>query len=157
MYRVFISYNTTPDDMVVVWRLQTLAAASELHLDVPTSVQRADWGTVTRMIDAADSVIAFLTKRATSQVNNELSYALSRNKPVIPIVEKGTSTRPIETLLQHSGIPVFELDPHSPWKMENELAKFLKTQRFDKDTKNAIVALAGTFIGLFLLQKLTES
>jgi hypothetical protein len=157
MYRVFLSYNTNPDDMVVVWRLQTLAAASDLHLDVPTPAQRSDWRTITRMIDAADSVIVFLTKRATSQVNKELSYALNNNKPVVPIVEKGTSIRPIETLLYHSGIPVFELDPDSPWKMENELAAFLKAKRFDKDTKNAIFALAGTFIGLFLLQKLTES
>ena len=62
MYRVFLSYNTTPDEMVVVWRLQTLAAASGLHLDVPNPVQRSDWATVTQMINAADSVIAFLTK-----------------------------------------------------------------------------------------------
>lgn len=157
MYRVFLSYNTNPDEMVVVWRLQTLAAASELHLEVPTPAQRSDWTTITRMIDAADSTIVFLTKRATPQVKKELSYALSLNKPVIPIVEQGTSARPIETILQHSGIPVFELDPHSPWKMENELAKFLGRQKYDKDTKNALVALAGTFIGLFLLQKLTET
>lgn len=156
MYRVFLSYNT-PDEMVVIWRLQTLAAASGIHLDVPNSVQRSDWTTVTQMIDAGDSVIAFLTSRETAQVKNELTYALGKGKPVIPIVEQGTPTRSIETLLQHSGIPVFQLDPRKSWEMEHKLAKFLERKKYDKDTRNAIVALAGTFVGLFLLQKLTES
>lgn len=157
MYRVFLSHNTNPDEMVVVWRLQTLAAASGLHLDVPNPNQRSDWPAVMQMIDAADSVIAFLTKRASPQVKKELTYALSRGKRVIPIVEQGVSTEPINALLRQSNIPVFELDPHSPWKMENELASFLQRERFDTDTRNAIFALAGTFVGLLLLQKLTES
>ncbi|MBC7910370.1 MAG: hypothetical protein H7Y30_07720, partial [Pyrinomonadaceae bacterium] len=112
---------------------------------------------VMQMIDAADSVIVFLTNRATSQVKKELTYAISLNKPVIPIVEKGTSTKLIGTLLQSSKTKVFYLDPASPWKMENELKVFLQKEQFDKDTRNAIFALAGTFVGLLLLQKLSES
>src|SRR5918911_3282427 len=86
MYRVFLSYNTAPDEMVVVWRLQTLAAASGLHVDVPNPIQRADWPTIMRMIADADSIIAFLTKKASRQVKNEISYAMSRGKPIIPII-----------------------------------------------------------------------
>lgn len=74
MYRVFLSYNTAPDDMVIVWRLQTLAAASGLHVDVPNPMQRSDWAIVRRMIDDADSVIAFLTKPATTQVNSSSRF-----------------------------------------------------------------------------------
>jgi len=48
MYRVFLSYNT-PDEMAVIWRLQTLAAASGLQLDVPNATQRVDWRTITQM------------------------------------------------------------------------------------------------------------
>ena len=117
MYRVFLSYNTSPDEMVVVWRLQTLAAASGLHMDVPNPVQRSDWTIVARMINEADSVIAFLTRSATAQVKRELEYALTHQKPIIPIVEKGTSTKSINPLLRRSDIPVFELDPNMPWKM----------------------------------------
>ena len=68
MYRVFLSYNT-PDEMAVIWRLQTLAAASGLHLDVPNATQRDDWPTISRMIDSADSVIAFLTDKALSLIH----------------------------------------------------------------------------------------
>lgn len=113
MYRVFLSYNA-PDEMTVVWRLQTLAAASGLHLDVLNARQRSDLAKVTKTIDEADSVIAFLTQEPTAQVKRELSYALKKNKPVIPIVEAGTTTLPINALLQHSGIPVFQLDPRNP-------------------------------------------
>lgn len=157
MYRVFLSYNTSPDEMVVVWRLQTLAAASGLHMDVPNPVQRSDWTLVARMIYEADSVIAFLTRSATAQVKRELEYALIQQKPIIPIVEKGTSTKSINPLLRRSDIPVFELDPSSPWKMENDLAVFLQKKKFAKDAQGALLALAGTFIGLYLLQQLAES
>lgn len=157
MYRVFLSYNTSPDEMVIVWRLQTLAAASGLHVDVPNPIQRSDWAIVTRMIDEADSVIAFLTRRATTQVKNELRYALSRGKRIIPIVEQGASIKAVRALLQPSRVPVFEFDPHSPWKMEAELAEFLRRERVDKDAREAVLALAGTLVGLLLLNEVMQS
>lgn len=157
MYRVFLSYNTTRDEMVVVWRLQTLAAASGLHLEVLNSEQRSDWTVVAQKIDESDSVIAFLTKQATKQVENELRYALSRGKPVIPIVERGVSTKLISVLLQQSGIPVFVLDPDKPGMMESMLADYLRTKKLNKEKRNAILALAGTIAGLFLLQELTQN
>lgn len=159
MYKVFLSYNanTTRDEMVAVWRLQTLAAASGLQLYVPTAIQRSDWASVTRMIDDADSVIAFLTKRATPSVRREVEYALSRQKHVIPIVEKATLANPIMPLLHQSGYKVFELDTQNPGKMENELADFLRQKRVGKEARETILALAGTFVGLYLLQQLAES
>lgn len=156
MYRVFLSYNTQ-DEMTVVWRLQTLAAASGLHLDVPSPAQRANSNAIRKMIDDADSVIVFLTAKPTTQVNEELAYALKQKRPVIPIVERGTTSTSIETLLQHSGVPVFELDARYPWQMERQLANHLAKKKVDKDARNAILALAGAFIGLFLLDKLSET
>lgn len=156
MYRVFLSYNT-PAEMAVIWRLQTLAAASGLHLDVPMPAQRFDWPTIGKMIDSADAVIVFLTDKATTHVKEELSYALTKNIPVIPIVEKGVVTPPVKAILQSKDVPVFTLEPASPWRLENNLAEYLKKMKYDKDTRNAILALAGTFIGLFLLDKLAET
>ena len=157
MYRVYLSYNTTRDEMVVVWRLQTLAAASGLHLEVLNHEQRSDWATVAQKIDEVDSVIAFLTKQATKPVENELRYALSRGKPVIPIVERGVSTKLISALLQQSGIRVFVLDPDNPGRMESMLADYLRKEKLSRETRNAILALAGTIAGLFLLQELTQN
>jgi hypothetical protein len=137
--------------------LQTLAAASGLQLSVPTPVQRAEWAAITRMIDDSDSVIAFLTKRATPQVRKELEYALSCKKLVIPIVEKATSASPIMPLLQQSGYRIFELDIQKPGKMENELADFLRQKKIGQEARESLLALAGTFVGLYLLQQLAES
>ena len=156
MYRVFLSYNS-PDEMAVIWRLQTLAAASGLQLDVPSTQQRYDWQTISRMIDSADSVIVFLTDKATPQVRQELSYALTKNIPVIPIVESGAVTAGVTTILKNKHVPVFTLEPGNPWRMENELATYLKQEKVGKDSSNAILALAGTFIGLFLLDKLADT
>lgn len=157
MYRVFLSYNTSKDEMVVVWRLQTLAAASGLHLDVPNPIQRADWPTVSRMIDDSDAVIVFLTKRATAQVKRELDYSLTSNKRVIPIVEHGVQLGPISPLLRQSGVPVFELRPDQSWNLERDIATYLQRERVGKNLRGALLALAGTFVGLYLLQELTET
>src|SRR5438270_12482097 len=124
MYRVFLSYNTTPDEMVVVWRLQTLAAASGLRLDVPNPIQRSDWPSVTQMINAADSVIAFLTKQVIKapQVIKETNYALSLGQPVIPIVEQGPSLERNKPMSQRSGI-YFMLHPGTPAEMQRHRAE----------------------------------
>jgi hypothetical protein len=41
--------------------------------------------------------------------------------------------------------------------MESELFGFLQKEMRDKNARNAILALAGTFVGLFLLDKLSET
>lgn len=143
--------------MVIVWRLQTLAAASGLHLDVPNQQIRSDQNVVLPMIQQADSVIALLTKRANKQVEHEISVALNLNKRVIPIVEPGVLTSPIKVLLQKSGSQIFELNRQRPWEMEARLSEFLQREKVNKEARTALLALAGTFVGLFLLNELSKS
>ena len=157
MYRVFLSYNTSSEEMVVVWRLQTLAAASGMHLDVPNRDQRLDSVTVREMINSSDCVLALLTRRATKQVQNEIQIALSLGKRVIPIIEPGYLAGPIRLRLEQASNRVFELDPAKPWEMEQQLSTFLKTEKCGKNARTAILALAGTVVGLLLLQELTKT
>jgi hypothetical protein len=159
MYRVFLSYSTTAEQMVVVWRLQTLAAASGLHLDVPSKSQRLDWPTVRKMIDDCDAVIVLLTKRAANSrfVRGEVEYAVELGKRVIPILETGVVAGPLKALLHQRGMQAFDLDPRAPWKMEADLSEHLQREVREKSARNAILALAGTLAGLFLLGKLTEA
>lgn len=156
MYRVFLVHNTSHDEMVIVWRLQTLAAASGLQLDVPNNKQRANSLLTAQMIEEADAVIILLTKSALESefVTSEINFAVSKNKTVIPIFVKGVASKTIRSLV---GSPVFVFDPQEPWEMESALSKFLTKKVKDKETRNAILALAGTFAGLFLLSKLSES
>ncbi len=159
MYRVFLIHNTAPDEMVIVWRLQTLAAASGLHFDVPNQTQRGNSVLTSQLIDSADAVMVLLTRSALNSpfVESELNYAISKKRTIIPIFIKGVVSKPIRSLASQNGSQVFVLDPAKPWKMESELSQYLLKRVGDKNTRNALLALAGTFAGLFLLSQLSEN
>lgn len=159
MYRVFLIHNTSDDEMVIVWRLQTLAAASGLHLDVPSNVQRSNSLLISQMIDEADAVIVLLTKSALKAkfLTSEINFAISKNKTIIPIFVKGVTSPAITSLFGQYGSPIFIFDPQKPWEMESELSKDLAKKISDKNNRNALLAIAGTFAGLFLLSKLSEN
>lgn len=158
MYHVFLIHNTSADEMVIVWRLQTLAAASGLHLDVPNGSQRQNSALISQMIYDSDAVIVLVTPSALKSefVENEIQTAISSNKTIIPIFVKGIAPKSIRALSGQNS-PVFIFDPQKPWEMESELSQFLSKKDGDKNTRNAILAIAGTFAGLFLLSKLSEN
>jgi len=159
MYRVFLIHNTSDNEMVIVWRLQTLAAASGLHLDVPGTVQRSNSLLISQMIDEADAVIVLLTKSALKSkfLTSEINFAISKNKTIIPIFVKGVTSPSITPLFSQYGSPIFIFDPQKPWEMESALSKDLAKKISDKNNRNALLAIAGTFAGLFLLSKLSEN
>jgi len=159
MYRVFLIHNTSDNEMVIVWRLQTLAAASGLHLDVPGTVQRSNSLLISQMIDEADAVIVLLTKSALKSkfLTSEINFAISKNKTIIPIFVKGVTSSSITPLFSQYGSPIFIFDPQKPWEMESALSKDLAKKISDKNNRNALLAIAGTFAGLFLLSKLSEN
>lgn len=156
MYRVFLIHNTSPEEMVLVWRLQTLAAASGLHLDVPNLNQRQNSILIDQMIEHADSVIVLVTRAALDSVHlvGEIQMAQSKGRTIIPIFEKGV---PTESMNELKGSTVFFFDPQEPWEMESKLSQFLTKQATDKETRNSILALAATFAGVFLLSRLSEN
>lgn len=156
MYRVFLIHNTSANEMVIVWRLQTLAAASGLQLDVPNDSQRQNPLLISQMIDESDAVIVLITKSAleSSFVTSEINFAKAKGKTIIPIIEKGIAPQPIPALIGESS---FVFDPQKPWEMESKLSAFLNKKVADKNSRNAILAIAGTFAGLFLLSKLSEN
>ena len=156
MYKVFLSYSMNAEEMVVAWRLQTLASASGVHLDVPGPEIRSNWDAVAERIRTSDSIIALLTRRATKQVKREIEYAASLQKHVIPIVERGALDPALKRILDASGATIFELDPANPGKMEQDLATFLQGRKYSKTARNVVLALAGTLVGLLLLQELAE-
>lgn len=158
MYHVFLTHNTSANEMVIVWRLQTLAAASGLQLDVPNDSQRQNPLLVSQMIGASDAVIVLITQSALESefVAKEIEIANSMNRTIIPILVKGVAPKSIQALIGKNS-PVFIFDPQKPWEMESELSEFLLKKVGDKNTRNAILAIAGTFAGLFLLSKLSEN
>ena len=154
-YKVFISYSVNKSEMVVVWRLQTLGAAHGLTVYVPDRqkgksllLSEAAKG----QIDNSDCVIAFLTRDISGEVQLELNYAVTKNKKVIYIVEKGIKITPA------TGDNIFYFDPLTgfPGQVEKEVLEYLTKERVKKADGQAVGLLVGIGIGLFLLFALSK-
>ncbi|MFQ5927483.1 MAG: toll/interleukin-1 receptor domain-containing protein [Terriglobia bacterium] len=164
-FKVFLSYSTDREQQVVVWRLQTLAAAHGITVYVPQRPKQAFWlpssrrkptllaSEVRNAIDQSDCVLAIITNKTSPFVEKELSYALGRNKIIIPIVRAGVQDS--DFLKQFHQI--FRFSPSDPpGKTEAEVVTFLKEQKISKENQQALGALVGIGLGLLLLFALAE-
>lgn len=152
---VFLSYSTEPDENVIVWRLQTLAAASGIQVFVPqrggklqTTRPTLLGADVRRAIEQADCVLAIITARTGPAVENELNYALAKNRTIIPIVED--TIKDGSFLKQFRRVFMFSR-AMDPGILESQIVEFLKNEAMKKEQRQAIGALVGIGIGLLLL------
>ncbi|MDP2208361.1 MAG: TIR domain-containing protein [Bacteroidota bacterium] len=146
-YTAFISYNTLPDEQVFVYRLQTLASASDIIVLLPQrNGQRLTDETKLR-IDKADSVIAFLTANLSPHVREELAYAEAKGKLIIPIYGKGIRTPSAGKKFKWIE---FDFQKDTPGGIEQEVVKLLRAKKIEKENRDAIV-LVGLGLGLLWL------
>jgi nucleoside 2-deoxyribosyltransferase len=157
-FRVFLSYSLDPSDQALAWRLQTLAAAHGIEMYVPqygaTSLSRAATLMIQNAIDRSDCVLAIITARANSNVQNELRYALAKQKLVIPIVHSDFAKHPLLAKFH----PVFTFSERDdPGKAETKIVEFLKgQQQLSAEKQRALGALAALGLGLLVLFALSE-
>ncbi|MFI5251448.1 MAG: TIR domain-containing protein [Bacteroidota bacterium] len=146
-YTSFISYNTTQDEQVVVYRLQAIASTSGITILLPQRNGTHLTPETKHRIDSADSVIAFLTSRLTPHVREELAYAEEKKKLIIPIYEKGTKLSSLKDKYEW-----IEFDPYrdNPGIIEQEVLELLKRKRKSKENRDALI-LVGIALGLFVL------
>lgn len=161
-FKVFLTYSMNPDEQVIVWRLQTLAAAHGIQVYVP---QRNGFGGpssrrgatppegVRSAIDQADCVLAIITSRTQPPMKAELSYALERNRLVIPIVQAGMEDQPF-----FKQFP--QVFPYSGWdspgNLEAQVVEFLKHRKLSKEKQQAIGGLVAIGLGLLYLLALPK-
>ncbi len=156
-FRVFLCSSLDPSEQALPWRLQTLAAAHGIEMYVPprppVSPARRRSDEIPRAIDRSDCVLAIITAKASASVQEELRYALSKGKLVIPIVHSDLARHPL--LAQFPRVFAF-----SPWdnagKVEGEVVEFLKEQHRSKENRQAVGALVALGVGLLLLFSLSE-
>ena len=160
-FKVFLSYSTNPDEQVLVWRLQTLAAAHGIQVYVPQrpgippppSHRAILVEGVRNAIERCDCVLAIVTVRTGPYVEQELNYALTRRKLIIPIVEEGVG-----------GASFFNRFPKTFWfsarqdpgQVEAQVIEFLRQQKLSKENLQALGALVGIGLGLLLLSALAK-
>lgn len=157
---IFLSYNLSSTDMVVIWRLQTLAAAHGITMYVPhPEDRRGDHisSSTAQMIDASTLVIAVWTKQPSSKVLQEIQYALSKSKPVLLVVEQGI--KPPHWLKE---VPALTFDLQRPGDFERRLIDYLNSNqmrhqlKLNKKEARAVGALLGIGLALLALWLLTK-
>lgn len=160
-FRVFLSYGMDDGAQVTAWRLQTLATAYGIHVTVPQrysphfpSSQRNKLTVeqVLRAIDQSDCVLAIITGPMGRAMEHELTYALSKRKVIVPILQKGIGKPPFLNKFPR----VFEFSPRNTGEVEAEVIKFLREQKLSKDNQQAVGALVVVGLGLLLLLGLSE-
>jgi len=160
---VFLSYSTDPEDNAIVWRLQTLAATNGIQFFVPPrngagSPARAAHKSsvpspVRAAIDDADCVLAIIASKPSVAVEQELNYARSQGKLIVPIVEESISQG---TLFHGFTVFTFSCLNGDAGKLESEIVEFLKKQKLDKERRQAVGALVAIGVGMFLLSALAK-
>lgn len=159
-FKVFLSYRNGPEEQLVVFRLQTLAAAYGIHVFVPprNGLQRSPARQsrplsedVQRMIDQSDCVLAIMTGVPGRALQAELTYASAKGKTILPVLRAD-----MEPPAFLGGMPVFRFSPNDPSGVETKVVEFLRQQQFSKQQSQAMGALVAIGLGLFLLAAFSE-
>jgi hypothetical protein len=149
-FQVYLSHSLEPSEAALAWRLQTLAAAHGIEMFVPNYGVAPNPAAVSiqNAIDRADCVLAIITAAANSNVEDELQYALTKQKLVIPIVRSELQNHP----LLHRFPRLFIFSPwDNPGAIETEIMEFLHNRKLTKEKQQAIGALAAVGLGLLVL------
>ncbi len=157
-FKVFLSYGSDPDEQVTAWRLQTLATSHGIQVFVPQrreplSRRSALPAEVRQQIDQSTCVLAIIARGVDAAVEGELTYALSKGKLVVPILQEGI---PMPAFLKK--FRTFRFAPWNPAEVEAEVVEFLKTQKkkISEDNQQAVGALIAIGLGLFVLLSLAK-
>lgn len=146
-YTAFISYNTSPEEQVFIYRLQTLAAASDITVLLPQRNGQRITNETKLRIDKSNSVIAFITSQLSPDVREELTYAEAKDKLIIPIYEKGVVPPHTSTKLNWIS---YDPQTETPGAVEQRVLNFLKDKKKETENKQALI-LVGLGLGLLAL------
>jgi len=149
--KVFLSYSMVQYEIILAWRLQTIASSYGITVYVPPKGRTKLTPSVTRWIDIADVVIGFVTTAPDLAVKQELQYAIQEKKTIIPIVKRGIKLQGLKVE------KVFEFDPLKGTSyLERDIIQFLNRKKETKDRTGLIGGLAIVGLGLLLLFLLTK-
>lgn len=154
-YKVFISHSTRDQGLVI--------ALANLLIKYGTKVFVAEWyltpgepidKKVSEQIESSDCVVVLLTQNGmrSNWVHQEIGYALSKgfgkNKPLIPIVEKGVESKELGALL---GREYIEYNPYQPQEALIKTSTYVKSLKLKKEEKEKALLVAGGIIAFLLL------
>ncbi|MGB9760530.1 MAG: toll/interleukin-1 receptor domain-containing protein [Thermoproteota archaeon] len=150
--KVFISYSHKDFELAYqIWKIlnevNISCYLSELYPEPGVSL----WKKIQKMIENADVVIVLYTKNANYSpfVNQELGAAVSKGKPIIPIVEEG-----VEIKGALSGLEYIKLDNQNP---TNTLTQVIEALKNFIQKKQSLEGVAAVLLLVLALAWLSET
>jgi len=151
-YKVFISHSSRDQGLVIslanlLTRFGMEVSVAEWYL---SPGERLDTK-VLREIDTSNYVVILLTRQGirSNWVQQEIGYALNKNKHIIPLVEKGSSGEDLGAL---QGREYVEYDPLQPQQALIKLSEYVRLLKLKKEEQdNTLLVTAGILAFLLLL------
>jgi len=150
-YKVFISHSTRDQGLVI--------ALANLLSRYGATVFVAEWylapgerldKKIFEQIGSADCVAVLLTRNGmrSNWVQQEIGYALSSEKPLIPLVERGVESKDLGAL---QGREYIEYDPSQPQQALIRTANYVGSLKLKKEEQEKALLIAGGIIAFLLL------
>ena len=150
-YKVFLSHSSRDQGLVIslaslLKRLGIEVFVAEWYLSPGQPLSQK----VFAELRAADCVVVLLTGSGVRSqwVQQEIGYALSTSKRVIPLVEKGVDRTTLGAL---QGVEYVEYDPAQPQESLNRLITFVNSLKTAQVNVEGILVMAGVVLLLLLL------
>lgn len=150
-YRVFISHSAQDQGLVI--SLANLLSKFGVEVFVAewylTPGERLD-KKVFEQIKKSDCIVALLTRNGmrSSWVQQEIGYSLQRDKPVIPMVEKGIEPKDLAAL---QGREYIEYDRYQYQQALSKLSTYVKSLKLRKEEKEKVLLVLGGLLAFLLL------
>ncbi len=156
-YRVFVSHSTRDQGLVI--------ALTNLLSKYGATVFVAEWylspgepldKKVFEQIGSSDCVAVLLTRDGmrSNWVQQEIGFAISSRKPLIPLVEKGIAQADLGAL---QGREFIQYDPDRPQEALIRTATYVGSLKLKKEQQEKALLVAGGIMAFLLLLHGTRS
>jgi hypothetical protein len=150
-YKVFISHSSRDQGLVI--------SLANLLTRFGIEVYVAEWylspgekldSKVFREIDNSNCMVVLLTQNGTRSnwVQQEIGYALSKGKHIIPLVEDGTTGEALGAL---RGREYIKYDPYQPQQALVTLSDYIKRLKLDKEEQDKTLLVTAGILAFILL------
>lgn len=150
-YRVFISHSTSDQGLVtdlanLLTKFGVEVFVAERYLAPGEPLDRQ----VFTQIDRSDCIAVLLTQNGlrSNWVQQEVGFALGKNKPVIPVVEKGSNQKNLAALQITKYI---EYDPVQPHQALLNASTYLNSVKLKKEEQQKNLLIGGAILAFLLL------
>jgi hypothetical protein len=151
--KLFISHSLSQTDSYIAAILVRQAQAK--GITAYTTQQSASLGQslndlTLQAIQTSDIVVAIISRDSYESVNvqYELEFAASLNRPVLALVEHGALVQP-----EIAGLQYVEFTRHNLQPALSEIERILETKKSQSDTSNWLVAGGLALLALYLISK----